>query len=145
MWSPKPGHVDVRPVMIGGELPDAATLEAVRAALSAEDVRPLTDTVTVAAPDPVPYRIAGGWHLHRSDSALAGNITAAVQAAVEEYRLWQRSAPGRDINPTRLISLVERAGAKRVELEEPAFTPLKGWEIARETDIDFRFLGLEDE
>ncbi len=145
VWSPKPGHVDVRPVMIGGELPDAATLEAVRAALSAEDVRPLTDTVTVAAPEPVPYRIAGGWHLRRSDSALAGNITAAVQAAVEEYRLWQRSAPGRDINPTRLISLVERAGAKRVELEEPAFTPLKGWEIARETDIDFKFLGLEDE
>ncbi len=145
VWSPKPGHVDVRPVMIGGELPDAATLEAVRAALSAEDVRPLTDTVTVAAPELAPYRIAGGWHLRKTDSALAGNISAAVDAAVEQYRLWQRSAPGRDINPTRLISLVERAGAKRVELEEPAFTPLKGWEIARETSVNFNFLGLEDD
>ncbi|WP_300909631.1 baseplate J/gp47 family protein [uncultured Desulfovibrio sp.] len=145
VWSPKPGHVDVRPVLNGGELPDAATLEAVRAALSAEDVRPLTDTVTVAAPEPVPYRIAGGWRLRRADSALAGNITAAVQAAVEEYRLWQRSAPGRDINPTRLIALVERAGAKRVDLAEPEFTPLKGWQIARETEIEFVFMGIEDE
>lgn len=145
VWSPQPGHVDVRPVMTGGELPDAATLAAVRAALSAEDVRPLTDTVTVAAPALVPYRFKGGWYLRKTDSALAGNITAAVNNAVEQYRLWQRSAPGRDINPTRLIALVERAGAKRVELEEPAFTPLKGWEIARETSVNFNFLGLEDE
>lgn len=145
VWSPKPGHVDVRPVMTGGELPDAATLEAVRAALSAEDVRPLTDTVTVAAPELVPYRVKGGWYLRRTDSALAGNIRAAVDAVVEQYRLWQRSAPGRDINPTRLIALVERAGAKRVELAEPEFTPLKGWQLARESEVSLRFLGIEDE
>lgn len=80
VWSPKPGHVDVRPVLNGGELPDAATLEAVRAALSAEDVRPLTDTVTVAAPEPVPYRTsaprgfrAGGQH-HGGGTGRCGRI-----------------------------------------------------------------------
>lgn len=145
VWSPRPGHVDVRPVMTGGELPDDATLDAVRAALSAEDVRPLTDTVTVAAPELVPYVIRGGWYLRKTDSALAGNITAAVNSAVEQYRLWQRSAPGRDINPTKLIALAERAGAKRVVLEEPAFTALKGWQLARESDVAFRFLGVEDD
>lgn len=145
VWSPQPGQVDVRPVMTGGELPDESTLAAVRTALSAEDVRPLTDTVTVAAPELVPYSIKGGWYLRKTDSALAGNISAAVDAAVEQYRLWQRSAPGRDINPTKLIALVERAGAKRVELEEPAFTALKGWQLARESDVAFPFLGVEDD
>ena len=145
VWSPRPGTVDVRPVMTGGELPDATTLAAVQAALSAEDVRPLTDTVIVAAPELVPYVIRGGWYLRKTDSALAGNITAAVNNAVERYRLWQRSAPGRDINPTRLIALVERAGAKRVVLEEPAFTALKSRQLARESEVAFRFLGIEDD
>ena len=145
VWSPKPGHVDVRPVLQGGELPSAELLEKVRQALSADDVRPLTDTVSVAAPELVPYAVAGGWYLRKTDSALAGNISAAVAAAVEQYRLWQRSAPGRDINPTKLAALVERAGAKRVVLDEPAFTPLKGWQLARESAISFEFLGIEEE
>lgn len=145
VWSPKPGHVDVRPVLIGGELPDATLIEAVRLALSADTVRPLTDTVTVAAPELVPYAISGGWWLRRADAALSGSIQSAVSAAVEQFRLWQRSAPGRDINPTRLVALVERAGAKRVELFEPEFTLLKGFQIARETTISLEFRGIEDE
>lgn len=145
VWSPEPGHVDVRPVLIGGELPDAALIEAVRLALSADTVRPLTDTVTVAAPEPVEYAISGGWWLRRGDAALSGSIQSAVSAAVEQFRLWQRSAPGRDINPTRLVALVERAGAKRVELTTPEFTPLKGFQIARETEIFLEFRGIEDE
>lgn len=145
VWSPKPGHVDVRPVLQGGELPDEAMIALVRTVLSADTVRPLTDTVTVAAPEPVEYAISGGWFLRRTDAALSGSIQNAVNAAVEQFRLWQRSAPGRDINPTRLVALVERAGAKRVELTTPGFVPLKGFQIARETSIQFEFLGIEDE
>lgn len=145
VWSPVPGTVDIRPVLKGGELPDAAMIAAVRAALSADTVRPLTDTVTVAAPDPVEYAISGGWYLRRADATLSGSIQTAVTAAVEQFRLWQRSAPGRDINPTKLVALVERAGAKRVTLTEPEFRPLKGWQIAREKAISFEFLGVEEE
>ncbi|WP_279061049.1 hypothetical protein [Bilophila wadsworthia] len=64
---------------------------------------------------------------------------------METFRLWQRSKPGRDINPTRLISLVERAGAKRVELESPVFTPLGKVAVARETAVELLFGGLEDD
>ena len=53
--------------------------------------------------------------------------------------------PGRDINPTRLIALMERAGAKAVTLESPEFRALDAQEIARETVIDIVFLGIEDE
>lgn len=145
VWSPKPGSVDVRPVMQGGELPSEEVLEALRRKLSAEDVRPLTDTVTVTAPDLVPYEINVEWTLSRRNEALAASITAAVDAAVEKYRLWQRGKPGRDILPTRLISLMEQAGARRVVVRSPAYTVLADRQLARETSITVKYAGLEDD
>jgi phage-related baseplate assembly protein len=68
-----------------------------------------------------------------------------VDEAVERYRVWQRSHPGRDINPTRLESLVEQAGAKRLTLESPEFTALTPVQIARETAVELLFGGLEDD
>lgn len=143
--TPEPGVVDIRFVLTGGELPDEAMCELVLNALSDETVRPLTDHVLVAAPDVVEYAVAGRWYLRRADAALLTGVTAAVERALETYRLWQRGKPGRDINPTRLISLVEQAGAKRVELDSPAFTPLSATHIARETSLELAFGGLEDE
>jgi phage-related baseplate assembly protein len=145
VWSPVPGTVDVRPVLAGGELPPEDLLAVVRDHLNDERVRPLTDTVIVAAPEPVEYEVEGGWTLLKSNAPLAGSIKARVSAAVEEYRLWQRSLPGRDINPTRLIALMERAGAKTVSLSSPAFQELADRQIARETTVTVEFLGIEDE
>lgn len=145
VWSPKPGTVDVRPVMAGGELPSEEILRAVREKLSADDVRPLTDTVNVAAPDPVEYAIDVDWTLPKADGALLATRRAAVETAVERYRLWQRSAPGRDIVPTKLISLMEQAGARRIVVRGPAYTVLETRQIARETSVSVNFLGVEDE
>lgn len=145
VWTPTPGTVDVRPIMTGGEMPDVDILERIRDALSAEDVRPLTDTVIVAAPVGVPYEISGGWYLSRNDSALQGSIGAAASKAVETYRIWQRSKPGRDINLDHLRNLVKQAGAKRTVITAPEFVALEPWQIARETVINFTFLGLENE
>lgn len=143
--SPEPGVVDVRFVLENGELPDAATIAIVKEHLSGETVRPLTDTVLVAAPDLVNYSISGTWYLKREDAVFLSSITAGVNKAVEEYRLWQRAMPGRDINPSKLISLVEQAGAKRIQLSEPVFTSLEPVDIAREQNINFVFGGVEDE
>ena len=143
--TPEPGEVDIRFVLTDGELPDEAMCERVLNALSDETVRPLTDHVLVGAPDVVEYAVTGRWYLRRADAALLTGVTAAVERALEAYRLWQRSQPGRDINPTRLISLVEQAGAKRVELDSPAFTPLSATQVARETSLELAFGGLEDE
>lgn len=142
--SPEPGVVDVRFLLADGEMPDAALIEQVRAALNAEEVRPLTDNVLVGAPNPVPYAIKGAWFLRRTDASLLATIQAAVQDAVDSYRRWQRDEPGRDIIPSRLIELVMRAGAKRVALESPIFTVVKPVEVARETAVDLVFGGLED-
>lgn len=143
--TPSPGVVDIRFVLRHGELPDQTMVDLVLQSLSDEKVRPLTDHVLVGAPDVVEYAVAGRWYLRRADAALLGGVTMAVEQATERYRLWQRGKPGRDINPTRLISLLEQAGAKRVELDSPAFAPLSATQIARETSLELAFGGLEDE
>ena len=79
-------------------------IEEVENALTPKDVRPLTDKVLVGSPETVEYALAGKWFLSSSDSTLLASITKAVDAAVEGYRLWQRSEPGRDINPDELIA-----------------------------------------
>ena len=145
VWRPRPGVVDVRPILKGGEFPPPEILEAVRARLNDRLIRPLTDTVIVAAPEAVPYAIRGGWYLPQNAAPLAETRKLGIAAALEEFRLWQRSKPGRDINPTRLISLLEQAGAKRVVLDAPGFMVLSDSQIARETAIDMEFLGLEND
>lgn len=144
VWTPVPGTVDVRPVLAGGELPGEDVLARVSAALSADDVRPLTDTVTVQAPELVEYRIRVVWYLARDSQALLETISARVAQAVESYRLWQRTMPGRDIIPLRLASLMEQAGARRIELAEPAFRKLQGWQLARESAVEVTFGGVEE-
>lgn len=145
IWTPKPGTVEVILVATGGELPSDEMLAAARDRLSASDVRPLTDTVTVRGPELVSYEIDVEWDLSRRDAALSASIQSAVADAVERYRVWQRSAAGRDINPTRLISLMQQAGARRVRVVQPEFTPLTGRQLARETKVVLRFMGIEDE
>lgn len=145
VWSPEPGTVDLRPVAVGGELPSDEVLAAVRAKMSAEDAVPLTDTVTVAAPELVPFALEVSWWLSRGASSMASTVSAAVEAAVESYRMWQRTVPGRDINPTRLISLMEQAGARRVVVKSPAYTQLVSRQLARETSVTVSFAGVDDE
>ena len=145
VWSPKPGSVDVCPVMMGGELPSDEVLEALRRKLSAEDVRPLTDTVTVSLPGLVGYELDVEWTLSRRNEALAASVAAAVGAAVEKYRVWQRSKPGRDILPTKVISLMEQAGARRVVVRSPAYTVLEARQLARESSVTVKYAGIEDD
>ena len=145
VWSPNPGTVDLRPVMAGGELPSEDILAAVRAAVSADDVRPLTDTVTVQAPEIVAYEVKITWYLSRSQEPLLSTIQAKVLAAVEQYRLWQRAKPGRDILPLKLSSLIEQAGARRIDMPAPVYRALAPYQLARETAVSVAYGGVEDD
>lgn len=144
VWCPKPGVVDVRPVMDGGELPTDEVLEAVDRALNSDKVRPLSDTVTVQSPELIGYTIDLTWYLPKNMQSLLSTITARVNAAVENYRIWQRTVPGRDILPLKLMSLVEQAGARRVELPTPQYTPIECYQLARETSVSVTYGGVEE-
>lgn len=143
--SPEPGQIEIYALMEGGKLPSQETLDTIKAEASAVDRRPLSDTVSVSAPEQVEYSLELTYYISTADSTRAAAIRDAVQAAVDEFALWQRSAIGRDINPSELIRRVQSAGAKRVEVVSPASCQaLDGTQVAAETSISLTYGGLED-
>jgi phage-related baseplate assembly protein len=142
--SPADGEVNVYILMQGGELPGSEVLEEVEAALSADDVRPLTDSVTVSAPSTVAYNIEFTYYVP-TDSPLAGSIEEAVLTAVNEYKTWQSAKMGRDINPSKLISLVMATGVKRVDLTAPVYAAVDETEVAALGTESVTNGGYEDE
>ena len=71
--------------------------------MSDEQIRPLTDRVTVKAPETVEYKVNVKYFVNQSDLKKVDTIKTAVNAAVDDYIQWQRSKIGRDINPSQLI------------------------------------------
>lgn len=142
--SPSAGAVEIRPLMTGGTLPEQELLDAVKTVVSADKVRPLTDNVSVVAPDAVSYDITMTYY---TDVGTAeSTIKDAVMTAVDNYRLWQKSKIGRDINPSRLIAdVMAVAGVKRVIVTAPTYTVLTGVQVAQDKTVSVVLGGSEDE
>lgn len=124
--SPSPGEVRIYALMKDGSPAGEAMKAKILEAVSAEDVRPLTDHVEMDDPVQVPYNIDLSYYVPQESTSTPAEIETAVEAAVEEYVTWQSTKMGRDINPSKLIGLVMQAGAERVELIEPAYISLAG-------------------
>lgn len=142
--SPSAGAVEIRPLMTSGTLPEQELLDAVKTVVSADKVRPLTDNVSVVAPDVVSYDITLTYY---TDVGTAeSTIKDAVMTAVDNYRLWQKSKIGRDINPSRLIAdVMAVAGVKRVIVTAPTYTVLTGVQVAQDKTVSVVLGGSEDE
>ena len=123
--SPTPGVVKLYVLMDDGSIATEEMKEKVLAACSADDVRPLTDFVSVEDPEQVPYNVRLTYYIQDDAEVSAEELALAVAEKVGEFTDWQSAKLGRDINPSRLISMLMETGIKRVELEEPAFTSLK--------------------
>ena len=122
--SPSAGQVNIYALMDDGTPAGTEVKNAIAAACSADEVRPLTDQVVVDDPTPVSYDIEITYYMSRESSMSAAMISEAVEKAVKEYKAWQCARIGRDINPSKLIQMVIAAGAKRVEITSPVFTSL---------------------
>lgn len=129
--SPKPGEVDVRVLLTGGELPGEEILKEVLDILNADTVRPLTDHVTVAAPQAVPYNIDVTYYTQEGGALSADTIAADVAAAVKSFQMWQAEKMGRDVNPSQLIALLMQTGVKRVEVRSPVFATVADNAVAQ--------------
>lgn len=87
----------------------AAVIAAVEAALSAEDVRPLTDSVHVYQATDIEYTLNVQYVCDNSSAT-----TAAIGQAVSDYQEWQDNTIGRAFNPDRLMAALYQAGCTRV-------------------------------
>lgn len=139
------GRVDIVFIMEDGSTPGAEMINALQTYLSGKTIRPMTDLVTVSAPEEVPYTISMTYYINRSDSARAVTIQSAVSNAVTDYIRWQR-AIGRDINPSKLVSVVMAAGAKRVQITAPVYTAVDATKISTISGAPaVNYGGLEDD
>lgn len=122
--SPNPGEVAIYALMSDGTKASSAVKALIAAACNDDEVRPLTDTVSVEDPTEVTYNITLTYYMSTESEKSAADITADVNAAISEYQLWQAGRLGRDINPSKLIQMIVEAGAKRVVLTAPSYVHL---------------------
>lgn len=143
--SPEDGVADVRIMLYGGKLPDKELIDRVQEYLSADDIRPMTDKVIVAAPDTVEFDIEATYYIPRDKAATTKEIKQAVELATENYTLWQTSKMGRDINPSYFNAMLMESGIKRVEITTPVFTEIPKGSVAVLRNCNVAFGGVEDE
>lgn len=139
------GQVDIVFIMADGSTPGSSMISGLQAYLSGKTIRPMTDKLTVSAPEEIAYNIELTYYINRSDSARAVAIQAAVTQAVEDYKAWQRTI-GRDVNPSQLAAMVMEAGAKRVTVTAPTFAPVAATKVAALSgSASVTYGGLEDD
>lgn len=112
---------------------NAALLAKVLATLSANNVRPLTDTVNVFAVGEVDYQIAGTVTLFADAEPVSA--MSAVNAAAQGLALNLASRIQRDIVPSEIVAALSVPGVYQVALTEPAYTQLAAGQWANCTAI----------
>lgn len=142
--SPAPKEVWVGFTLEDGSLPDETVIEGMEAHLSDQIRRPLTDLVTVEAPEEVSYNIDMLYTISKSNAASAATIQAAVTAAVSSYQQWQRKI-GKAIIPSKLVELTMQAGARRAEVTSPVYTVVSKDKIPKAETVSVVYGGLEDD
>ncbi len=143
--SPGASEIDIRIILQDGAIPDSTILQGLENFFKDKQIKPLTDLVTVSAPDIVEYSIEATYYINKSNTSNANTIQANVEEAVRNYIEWQNTRIGRDINPSELIRMMMAAGAKRVELTNPIFTAITNTSIAKLTSQTIAYGGIEDD
>lgn len=115
--SPSPANVTVTVLSRLGEgTPSEAVLNAVRAKLNDEDVRPIADRVLVQAATLHRYQIHARLHLFRGPEYEP--IKQEAQKRLDAYTQDRRRL-GRDITLSGIYSALHIEGVQRVELLQP--------------------------
>lgn len=152
--SPSDGVIDIRVLLQYGQIPDQTFLDGLLEYLSAKNRRPLTDKVQVGAPEIVNYDLDVVYYLNSSDISVEQDLRNRVEAATDDYIIWQRSKIGRDINPSEAIAKMifvgtqdnkQQRGAKRVEIVSPTYMTLNDNQVAVANIKTVTFGGFEDE
>ncbi|ROO27876.1 baseplate assembly protein [Salinisphaera orenii] len=140
---PQPGDIAISVLSRDGDgTADAALIEAVQTALSAEDVRPLNDNPRVRSAAIQPYEINATLYVFAGpDSEL---IVEEARAKAREYADTQHRL-GYDVTLSGVYAALHRPGVQRVDLHNPVET----WTINRQqapycTAINIDYGGIDE-
>jgi phage-related baseplate assembly protein len=146
--SPQPGTVNVyiltgpinnQPIAAPNSagIASGGLIAEVLAALSADTVRPLTDTVNVFAVTEVDYVMTATVELYSDANPTA--VQAAVNQAAVLFANNLASRVQRDIVPEEIIAALSVAGVYRVTVSAPSYTQLTAGQWANCTAINLTF------
>jgi phage-related baseplate assembly protein len=115
--TPTPGEVLITVLSASGDgTPDAALLSTVEDAAAAEDVRPLTDSVTVQAATIIPYTISAT--LTFFEGPDTETIRHTAEEACQDY-IDSSHRLGRDVTLSGIYAALHQPGVQNVSLAEP--------------------------
>ena len=134
--SPNPCEINILVLCKDGKVPDKELIAKVEAAVTAKEVRPLGDRVTVSGVEPVTYDIELKYYMPVDEENAVVEHVEADGGAIDKYIAWQCEKIGRAINPDRLRgeilkSIVNPVGAERVEIVSPTYKALTSTQIAQ--------------
>jgi phage-related baseplate assembly protein len=121
----------VAPNYVG--IANPSLLSEVQTALSADTVRPLTDTVLTAAVTEVDYQIDAVVTLY--SDADPNQTMSAASTAIQQYAIDVASKIQRDLVPSQIIAALSVAGVYEVTLSSPTYTQLTSGQWANCTSI----------
>lgn len=138
------GKVLIVPILYGGRVPDDEILDKVLDACSAEDVRPMTDQVFVQAPEQIPYDIDIVYYTTKQEESDCINAIESADGAISQFREWQDTKMGRDINPDKLRSLClspkNGTGCTRIIVASPEYAQLSATQVASFRSLTVRHI-----
>ena len=134
--SPHPCEINILVLCKEGKIPDEELISKVQAAVTAKEVRPLGDRVTVSGVEPVKYDIELIYYMPVAEENSVVEAVEGNGGAIEKYIAWQCEKIGRAINPDRLRSEILKSatmpiGAERVEIVSPTYQTLTASQIAQ--------------
>ena len=126
--SPVPGQVVVAVLSnVGNGAAPSDLVAAVNATLSADDVRPLTDQVTVKSAEILNYSVSATLTLYPGPDAEV--VLAASQAALGAY-VAESHRLGRDVTLSGLYAALHQEGVQDVSLLSPVVSVVADWDQA---------------
>lgn len=142
VMSPRPGEVLVSILSRHGDgEAGAALVDKVQSVLGAEDVRPLTDDLTVQSAQIVPYTVDAELVLYPGPDGAV--VKAQAEAELQRYIDAQHRI-GRDVTRSGLFAALHQPGVQNVNLSEPAADVVVGdAEAAFATSVDVSIGGTD--
>ena len=141
----EPCEVQCLVLLAGGVLPTQEQRLAFWAYLDQDEKLPEGVEIWVPEVETVSYNLTATYYVLSDYSAVLPSIQTAAVQAKDDYLLWQKSALGRDITPSELVSkLMSIVGLKRVAIDSPVYQALDITQVAIEATVTLTYGGLED-
>ena len=145
-----PGEVDIYALLENGVIPTTAMNDKIASVLSAENIRPLTDTVSVKSPIAISYSLSVDIVKYKNSDDI--ELARDLYALLLDYGSSQRQKLGLDVVCSAIEKLCRIDGVYDVTVTIiPQSKPLTGrnlivepWEVADQTEAAITITGVNN-